>query len=374
MAASMANVRRIGLIGPLLPYRGGISQHTTMLHRTLRSRCDLLTVSFRRQYPRVLYPGKGEIEDGYNAYCEPGVTYSLDSLNPFSWTQAVQKMARFAPVAVIIPWWTVFWAPCFGFIASTLKRRNIKIIFLCHNVLDHETAAWKALLTQWVLTKGTAFLVHTRADAAILRRIFPDAKATVSPHPVYDQFPDARGLLARRASLELLFFGFIRPYKGLDILINAMLLLNEEDIFLTIAGEWWQANAELRRRIEDSPIRDKVEVIDRYISEQETAELFSRADYVVLPYRTATGSGIIPLAYHYGKPVIASRVGGMPDVVEDAATGWLVSPENPDALAEVIRSILRRERAIAVDDIAKKALTMTWDGFADSMLSLLEIE
>ncbi|MEE8575399.1 MAG: glycosyltransferase [Thermodesulfobacteriota bacterium] len=359
--------KRVALLGPTLPYRGGIAQYITTLNRIFASRTDLLTVSFKRQYPKLLYPGESDLDPDYTNHKEPGVLYEVDSLNPLTWLRVCRRLVSHRPEAVIISWWTVFWAPCFGFIARYLKRRSIKVIFICHNVVDHESAAWKIRLTRWVISNGSAFLIHCKNDGEKLNELVPGAKTVFHLYPGYDKFPEPKGTLPRRAKLELLFFGFVRPYKGLDILIDAMELLKGEEIFLTVAGEWWDGGDGLRARL--NSLGGKAEVIDRFVTEDETAELFSRADVVVIPYRNSTGSGIVPLAYRYGKPVIATSVGGLPDVIDDGLSGFLVSPEDPEALAGAIRKFLGGERPDLSKGIKNAASRMTWEGLAKTLLS-----
>jgi glycosyltransferase involved in cell wall biosynthesis len=362
---------RIGLVGPTLPYRGGIAQYTTMLHRSLSLRSRLLTVSFKRQYPNWLYPGKYDIDPGYSGHQEPGVSYVIDSLNPVTWLKAYQSLVSHSACAVIIPWWTVFWTPCFGLIANYLKKNDIKVIFLCHNVIEHETAFWREMLIRKVFSKGNIFLVHTNNDANKLMNLQSKARIVVHPHPVYNQFPPAKKSLHRRASLELLFFGFVRRYKGLDILLEALNLLKNEDVFLTVAGEWWHKDKALRKKIEAKDLQEKIEVIDCYITEEKTSELFTRADVVVLPYRSASGSGVIPLAYHYSKPVITTSVGGLDEVVDNDVSGRVVRPEDPHALAEVIREFLYAPSINMEQGIEKVARHMTWDGLSNCILRLV---
>jgi len=362
----------IGLVGPVLPFRGGIAQHTTMLHRSLRSKADLCTISFKRQYPRYLYPGKSDRDPEYQGYSEPGVMYVLDSLNPVTWTKACRVLLARSPRLIIIVWCTFFGAPYLGFMARYFRKRGIQVMFLCHNVIDHESSFWKVALSRMALAQGSAFLVHSDCEKARLIQLLPGAQVTVHPHPVYNQFPSAKKKLPHRGRLELLFFGFVRHYKGLDILLGAMRYLEKEDIFLTIAGEWWGENTILRELISNDRLSARVEVIDRYVSEQEAAEYFHRTDLVVLPYRSATGSGVIPLAYHYGKPVIATRTAGIDEVVVDGVSGRLVEPENPYALAEVIREFLYVSPESMKEEVQKTAERMSWEGFAACVLDVIK--
>jgi len=361
---------RVGLIGPVLPYRGGIAQHTTMLHRTLRAKVDLLSVSFKRLYPKWLYPGKTVLDSGYKGHKEDGVAYDLDPLNPVTWEKVCRRFIKHAPQTVIIPWWTVFCTPCYLSICSYLRQKGVKILFLCHNVVEHEMTEWKMTASKLVLSQGSRFFTHSEAEAARLKALIPKAEISTYPHPVYHKFQGPLVKHGRRAKLELLFFGLVRPYKGLDILIEAMYQLRKEDIFLTIAGEWWYKDESLKSRIQS--VKDRIEVVDRYITEGETATFFDRADVIVLPYRNATGSGVIPLAYHYGKPVITTTVGGLPEVVVDGVSGRLVKPEDPDALAKVLQEFLLMDPASMHEGVRKTAESMTWEGLAECILNGIE--
>jgi glycosyltransferase involved in cell wall biosynthesis len=362
---------RVALVGPILPFRGGIAQHTTMLHRALAARADLLTTSFSRQYPAWLFPGHSDRDADHPGYREAGVRYGIDSLNPITWRHAARSIRAFAPSGVILPWWSVYWTFCFHHIAAAMRRADIPVVFLCHNAIEHEDAAWKRALAGWVLGTADRFVVHDGPARQALLDEFPQCEVLVYPHPTHVHFPPARGSLPRRAALELLFFGFVRPYKGLDVLLDAMALLEGRDAHLTIAGEFWSGLDDCRARIASLELERRVELLPRYHSEQETAELFARADAVVLPYRSATGSAVIPLAYHYGKPVIATRVGGLPEVVLEDRTGLLVPPGSPAALASAIISMSASRAAGMRAGIEAHAASMTWDGLAKTVLDAL---
>ncbi|HHH47079.1 MAG TPA: glycosyltransferase [Thiotrichales bacterium] len=358
---------RISLVGPVTPFRGGIAQHTTMLHRAFSKLADIQTVSFSRQYPSWLFPGASDKDPDFAGHSEENVDYVIDSMNPLSWRQAVRLISDFRPDVALIPWWTIFWAPCFGYIADRLQKQGIRVTFFCHNVVDHETAGWKTWLSRRVLLRGSSYVVHTRADKAKLEQLMADPNILVHPHPIYDQFPHARGTLPRRGRVELLFYGFIRPYKGLEVLLEAMRYVDDH-VFLTIAGECWGDSEALSRRIQKWNLSDRVSFEPRYHSAQETAELFFRADLVVLPYLSATGSGIIPIAYHYDTPVLATNVGGLPDVVDDERTGYLVEPGNPLALAKVINNFDPSSAPRMAEHIRQKKQSMSWDAMARAIL------
>lgn len=342
-----------------------------MLRRALARRVDLLTLSFKRQYPTWLFPGESDRDPTYQGHREPDVCYLIDSLNPLTWRAAAKVCRGYDPQVVVIPWWTVYWLPCFRYLAGTCRRAGARVIFLCHNVVEHEAAAWKSLATRMVLQQqGAGFLVHTGVDEANLRALLPKAAILVHPHPVYDHFPAAKGVLPKRGRLELLFFGFVRPYKGLDLLIEAMGELRDDNVYLTIAGEFWEGLDRIQARIDFLGLRKRIELVPRYVSEEDAAEYFTRADAVVLPYRSATGSGVVPFAYHYGRPVIVTRVGGLPEVVLDRETGYVVAPESPRAISDIIRSVSADKLAAMRPAIERMKKILSWDAMADSIIAL----
>jgi glycosyltransferase involved in cell wall biosynthesis len=362
--------RRVGLLGPVLPFRSGIAQHTTRLQRALRRDADLVMLSFSRQYPAWLFPGESDRDPFHAGHVEPGVEYSVDSLNPLTWRAAVDRFTRARVEAVIVPWWTAFFAPLVIYLRHTLAARGVPVVFLCHNVIEHDAARYKRELTRIVLRGARAYCVQSQSEARELSALLPEAEVVVHAHPLYDQYPASNRQLTRRAPLELLFFGVIRPYKGLDILLQAMALLVRQDVHLSVVGEFWKHEAETRKRITELGIAGKVELIPRYVDEQEAANYFSRADAVVLPYRSASGSGVIPMAYHYDKPVIATRVGGLVDAIRDGRTGILVDPTSPRALAEAIDRFDLTSRGAMQSEIRAMKSTMTWEGLAATLLQL----
>jgi glycosyltransferase involved in cell wall biosynthesis len=340
-----------------------------MLCAALAERCDLLVVSFRRQYPMWLFPGESDRDPRQRPFSAAEVRYLIDAVNPLTWRKAVAAISDHTADLVIIPWWTAYWAPCFGWIARACRRRGLEVRFLCHNVVEHETAAWRRLLADIVLRQATSFIAHTREDARRLRRLFPAARIDVQPTPIFNQFPAPAAPAARQSGgLRLLFFGLVRPYKGLDTLMEAMGRLKGRDVSLTVVGEFWHGRKEIEALIGKLGIGDSVTVVPRYVSDEEAASYFAATDAVVLPYRTAASTGVIPLAYHYDKPVIVTNVGGLPDAVVEGETGYIVPPEQPAVLAEIISALTPERAASMVPAIRRLKATMTWEGLAATVL------
>ena len=231
----------------------------------------------------------------------------------------------------------MFVYPCLWSLCAMLRRAGIPIVFMSHNVLDHERRSWNAFLSTSILRLGSLHLVHNGCEIERLRALLPDADVRAHRHPIYDHYPAAQTRLPRRAGLELLFYGFIRTYKGLPVLLEAIGLLRDIDLRLTVVGEFWTGEKAARELIDRLGIGAKIELVPRYVSEIETAAYFDRADAVVLPYLVATGSGVATVAYHYDKPVIATDTGGLSDYVLEGRTGLLTRPADASALAEAIR-------------------------------------
>lgn len=355
---------RVALVAPLRPFRGGIAQHATEFRRALAARTELLTVSYSSLYPRWLYPGASDREPGAEGHREPGVWYGLGSLNPITWIVALRRILAHGPACVILVWWTAFLAPALTFVARGLARNRVPVVIFCQNVMDHERSPVKRWLARRLLRLGSAFVVQSSASADELRTVVPGARVEMCPHPVFQDIPPATRPLPRRARIELLFFGLVRSYKGLDVLADAMSRLGDEDVFLTVAGEWWMKDDALRERLLAS---GRVEILDRYIPLDEAAALFERADAVVLPYREASGSGVIPFAYRLGRPVIASRAGGLPDAVEDGVSGMLVPVGDAAALAAAVRRLPAEGPALR-EGVRAVSLKMGWDGLVEKVL------
>lgn len=365
----MDETRRLALIGPVTPFRGGIAHYTTELHRALSPRCTLHTISFRRQYPTWLYPGKNDREPGNECRREPHVAYQLDAFEPWTWFATSRRILERGCELAIIDWWTMFWAPALALIAQRLRASGVPVAFVCHNLSDHDGGLLARVLGNGLLGCADAYVVHAKTAAEELRARFPHKPVLACPHPTYDRFPPADDTLPRRGRLELLFFGFIRPYKGLETLVQALAMLDDHEVYLTVAGEPWCAPAELRERIGSRGVPN-VELHLDYVDAAAVASFFSRADLVVLPYHSATGSGVAAIAQHYDRPVLATCVGGLPDVVEEGRTGYLVEPDSATQLADRLATITRADLELMHPRIHSRKGLHTFASLADALLVL----
>jgi glycosyltransferase involved in cell wall biosynthesis len=360
-------VSRIAVIGPVEPFRSGVARHTTALARALARRPghEVHVYSFSRQYPALLFPGSSDRSPAYRKPSDVDVDFLIDSINPLTWWQTCRALRRFDPELVVAPMWTFFLAPCTSLILSSL---SCPIVGVVHNVADHDANRAVALISSILIRRAGAYVTHTRELAQSILRLVPGAQVIVHPHPVFD-YPIARRTLIPRADLELLMFGLLRPYKGVDVLLDALARCRTKSVMLSIVGESWLSETELRHSIARRGLADRVELVLRYVADDEAAEYFARADVVVLPYLSVTGSGVLPLALHYGKPVAASDLPGFRELVTDAENGWLVPPGDAAALAETLETRVSREAAAAMGPaIAAARQRLSFDHFADAVL------
>ncbi|NTU80244.1 MAG: glycosyltransferase [Chloroflexales bacterium] len=340
---------RICVVGPTYPFRGGIAHYTTLLVRHLREAGHTAPLfSFTRQYPRWLFPGRTD-RDPSDTPLRVDCEYILDPSNPLTWLRLYRRVRAEHPDVLLLQWWVPYWTPCLTTIAHLVKRNTkIKIVFICHNVVPHEGGGViDRRLALTVLRRGDALVVHSEQDRYRLLALLPTARVYKAAIPTYAQLgdqPAARPPRDLRRDLGLpegapiiLFFGFVRPYKGLEYLIQAMRLVRERvAAHLLVVGEFWTAPEFYQRYAEECGVSQAMTIVNRYVPNEDLQPYFDLADVVALPYVSATQSAVVQLAFGFGKPVITTRVGGLHEVVEDGVSGLIVPPQDEQALAAAI--------------------------------------
>lgn len=362
---------RVALVGPTYPFRGGIAHYTTLLATEIQKNNELLLCSFKRQYPRWLYPGKFEHEIG-GALGENNAYFLLDSLDPVTWLRTARTILNWNADVLVLQWWVPFWAPAWLLITHYLRKKSsLPIVFICHNVLPHEERFVDKIIARQVLSLATGVVVHAQSEAMKLKKLLPHKHFEINPHPSYGVFQhNSMSLEEARKILDIplqsnviLFFGFIRRYKGVDILLDAIGKINMPVETLIVGEIWGNDNENLLARMQKLSLEGKVQLIDHYVPNEEVAKYFSAADVIVLPYRHASQSGVIQIAYSFNVPVIASRVDGLVDAVQHGKTGFLVPPDDPDSLAETLEhffSLGLTERKEIRDNIESNMDRYSW--------------
>jgi glycosyltransferase involved in cell wall biosynthesis len=372
----------IVVIGLTYPFRGGISHYTTLLCKELMRHHEVKLLGLKRQYPEFLFPGKTQKDySGKKIFADS--ENIIDSMNPFTWIKAAWRIGRLKPDMVLIQWWQPFFGPCFGTIAllCRLFSPGTRVVFLCHNVRPHEVSVVDRLLSWYGYLVGNAFIVHSEEDKENLLAAKPKAKVMKSPHPTYDVFTFDQKLDRDRVRAGMgldgpviLYFGYIRRYKGLKYLLQALpAVLAEMKVTLLVVGEIYDDREELLGLIDELGIRERIVLVDEYVPNEEVGKFFVASDVVVLPYVTATQSGIIQVAYGFEKGVITTDVGGLPEVVEDGGTGLLVKSKDPLALANAVLKFYREGLAeIFPENIRRKNEEFSWARMRNVIESLID--
>ncbi len=371
---------RIAIISPAHPLRGGIAASSERLARELQGMGHQVVIfSFSLQYPDILFPGKTQYTDD-PAPADLHIRTEINSVNPLNWVRTALRLRRYQPDLIVSRFWLPFMGPSVGTIQRLAGKRAVRV-GLIDNALPHESRPGDRPLTRWYLGSLDAALVMSQAVADDLARLGFRKPVARAPHPVYDNFgaPATREEAIQSLGLSanatwLLFFGFIRPYKGLDLAIEALaspLLRQREDLRLLVAGESYTDTAPWRDLAERLGVADRIVWHEQYIPTERVRYYFGAADLVVQPYKSATQSGITQIAYHFGKPMVVTRVGGLPEMVPHERAG-LVVPPTAEAIAEAIARYLddehlRQQLEKGVREVARQ---YTWAHLAETLLAL----
>jgi glycosyltransferase involved in cell wall biosynthesis len=327
---------RIALVGPSHPYKGGGARHTTELaHQLARSGHDVVIESWRAQYPSRLYPGQQTVDEPEGEPF-PSTRRRLTWYDPLSWFTAGRRHRN--TDLVVFALLTPIQIPAYLVLLKSLGRKHPTAV-ICHNVLPHERRPGDIPLTRALLRRAGSVLVHSQEQAVVARTLVPGANVSLAALPFH--WPHIAKPVDRDVEgdgVRLLFFGIVRPYKGLDVLLRALARAPEE-ISLTVAGEFWGGTAETEGLIADLGLDGRVTLKPGYVKASEVPALFGNADVLVLPYRTATASQNAPLAFAHGLPVIATTAGSLADQVTDGVNGYTVAPGDPEDLLRALRLI-----------------------------------
>lgn len=372
---------KIIIISPVRPFRGGIAQSTEILLKKLKEKGNKVKIiNFKRQYPDFLFPGNSQYEPitGHSSMSDN--EQILDSIGPLSWIKAFKKIKDERPGLVIIRYWMPFFAPCFGSICFlTRKLTESKILYLCDNIIPHEQRPMDLILTRFAFKWADFFIVQSQYVLKDLFRLVPKPAYRVVPHPVYESFGEIIDKTTAKTKIGLdhqnviLFFGIVREYKGLDLLLKAMPeILKKHKITLIVAGEFYEKKDDYLNLIQELRIKDFVQIYPEFVESEKVRLFFSAADAVVLPYKSATQSGVVQLAYHFNKPCIVTDVGGLAEVVINNKTGFVVAPENPVKIAEAVSRFYtdNREKEFS-ENIITENKKYSWDNMTHAIESFI---
>ena len=373
---------RLIIVGPSHPYRGGIAAFTDRLATEFaREGVDIEVVTFKLQYPSFLFPGKTQYTD---AKAPEGfaIERKVNSINPLNWIKVGKEIRKKKPDIVVFTYWMSFFTPCFSKIAKVVKKnRHTKCIGLIHNMIPHE----KSVLDKWFAPR---FVRSMDGFVTLSKSVLDDVKSIDSqnkpkclvPHPLYDHFGEMMDRTEAKKHLGLdencqyiLFFGLVRAYKGLDLLIDAFAdeRLRKFTMKLIVAGEFYDDPKPYHEQVEKYGLQDFVIIRNQYISDDDVKYYFNAADVIVQPYKSATQSGVTQIAYHFEKPILVTNVGGLGEIIPNGKVGYVVEP-NPSAIADALVDFYEKERYDAfVEGVKEEKMRYKWSNMTDAIKRLL---
>jgi len=368
---------KISLLGPAYPFRGGLATFNERLAQQFSSECkDIDIRTFTRQYPRFLFPGKTQYSNG-PAPEGIKIIRELNSINPFSWIRTGLKIRKERTDILLIRYWLPFMAPCLGVVARIAKSNKYTVIIsVVDNVIPHEKRPGDIMLTKFFMNSIDGAVVLSDSVQKEVENFRKDIPVCYTPHPLFDTYGkklnrnDALSALKLDQNcIYLLFFGFIRNYKGLDILIRAFSdsRLRGKNLKLLVAGEFYENETLYRNLVRESGLEKDVIFYDHFIENTEVGLFFSGADLVVQPYKSATQSGVTQIAYYFDKPMLVTNVGGLKEIVEHGKCGYVVEPD-PGNIADAIIDYFDNNRENAFTQcVRKEKARFSWNKVTDAV-------
>ena len=364
--------RKVIIIGTAYPFRGGgISTYNERLARAYQERGDEVQIyTFSLQYPGFLFPGKTQ----YSTDLPPAdlnIKVAINSVNPLNWIKVGQKIKKLKCDLVIIRYWMPFMAPCLGTIARIIRWNKLsKVVAITDNIIPHEKMPGGTLLSKYFVNSCDGFIAMSRAVLADLQKLDKSRPSLFSPHPLYDNFGEAipKNEAKKRLGLEestryILFFGFIREYKGLDLLIQSFAdkRFRKLNVKLLVAGEFYIDEKPYIESIEKLGLTDSIVLHTNFIANDAIVNYFCASDIVAQPYKEATQSGVTQIAYHFDKPMITTNVGGLSEMVPDGKVGYVVEPDSKQIADALFKYFSEDMESQFVENVKEEKKRFSWD-------------
>lgn len=378
---------KVCIVAQVENWRGGIQQYSQNYSEAMFKKTETYAVGYKSYFPLWLYPGeKKNMNLQHRRWNENVPVYNiLKYYSLLSVYKAFSVISRKIKADIVdIQWCSPFYAPILIPLVFLLKYfSQAKVFLTVHNVLPHEHRVFDKSMCKMIYGISDRLIVHSEGMKRDLIDIFniPSDKISVIPHGICFEDTstisreEAKKNLGIREESVLLFFGLVRKYKGLENLLEAFGTIKDEfNVALLIAGDFVEGRDKYEKLIEKYDMKDRVYIHSRYIKDEEVPLFFSAADILVQPYMNFSGqSGVPPTAYHHSIPVIASNVGGLPEIVINDHTGLIVEPNDTKQLGDAINFFLQNPSKIETYGInGKKFLEteLSWNGIAEKMFTI----
>ncbi len=368
------------IVGPAFPLRGGIANFNEALCRSMNAaNIETKIISFSLQYPNFLFPGKTQFDEG-KAPVDIQIETKINSINPFNWLAVAKQIKSEQPDFVIFRYWLPFMGPCLGTIAKRIKRgTGIKVIAITDNVIPHEKRFGDTVFTNYFIKQCDGFIAMSNSVLNDLSKFTATDKKSFLPHPIYDIFGEKvtkkeaiAHLLLNPADKHLLFFGFIRKYKGLDLLLEAMAdqRIKKLNVKLIVAGEYYEDAAPYNEIIHKYGLEKNIILKTEYIPSEEVRNYFCASDMVAQPYRTATQSGVTQIAYHFEKPMLVTNVGGLPEIVPHNKVGYVTEIDSKSIADAIVDFYSNNREQQFVENTVYEKQRFLWSTFVNGLQDL----
>lgn len=368
-------------IGPAYPYRGGIAAFNENLASIFQKNnwtCKIFT--FTQQYPNFLFPGKTQLTTD-DAPPNLTIKRAIYSTNPLNWLKISKEIIKEEPDIIITQYWMPFMAPAFGTILRGVKKGlpNIKSITIVHNFKPHESRIGDMQLNKFITNRTDHLVCLSENVSSEVRENTSNKPVHTLFHPIYDHYGDVMKMSTAKNDLGLdselnylLFFGLVRQYKGLDLLIEALPLIKDnENLRLIIAGEFYEGDKKYETLIDKYNLQNKIIKVNKYIPNEDVARYFCAADLIVLPYKTATQSGVVPIALHFNKNIVVTNVGSLSTLIQKHNIGY-IADATPESLAEQLDKYYNNPDALT-KDFANIKSDLSWQSFFNTFKEEIEI-
>ena len=371
----------IVLLGTAYPFRGGLATFNERLARQLQAEGHQVEViTFTLQYPSFLFPGKTQYSTE-NAPTDLLISQQVNSCNPLNWIKVGHRIRKMQPDLLITCYWMAFFAPCYSIIERIAKRNGkTRTIALVHNMIPHEPSILDKLFAPFYVRSTDGFVALSESVVQDIDHLDRNNKPKTSyPHPIYDHYGEqmskeeaCQALNLNPENQYMLFFGLVRAYKGLDLLLDAFGKVKDQlpNLQLIVAGEFYEDEDKYRAQIESNQLTNKVIIKNEFIADADLRKYFGAADLIVQPYKSATQSGVTQVAFHFEKPMLVTNVGGLGEIVHDHKMGYAVEP-NTEAIAQALTDYYTHNRqADYTEYLIKQKDNYSWSKLAESFVKI----
>jgi len=356
------------------PFRGGISRFSDHVLQELKMYDSVLAVNYSKQYPSFLFPGKTQLLE--NAEQHESIPL-IHSYNPLAWFTHQEEFEKSCSHIIFSHWHPFFTLSTIAAI-NQIKKHNPSVTVSCliHNVLPHEKFPLQKLLVNKLFSKTDRLItLSTQGTNAI--QVFPKQIDKVKQlfHPIYEKIENEINRNEKREewgipqnAFVILFFGLIREYKGLSLLIDAFNKIAEDrpDAFLLVTGEFYESQQSYEEQIRPD-FNNRVLIKNCFLSDSEAAEVLSLSDILVLPYKSATQSGVLADAIAYNLPAIATNQPGFTDFIENGKSGIIMESQESEELATILLNINQEKLDYFKKNMVEVQSKFSWKQFGEEL-------